>query len=106
MPVSPLGRQKSWVVVRTQAIVAALFLLGPLLAVQAYGQYPPPPPPPPPDQTAPANMPPGPPQGEPQGPPPMMAPQQLAPLFGRMPLFPAPLLGTLFPALPFGPTLH
>jgi hypothetical protein len=74
MPVLPLGRPKSlrFFVVRTQAIVAVLFLLGPLLALQAYGQYTPPPPPPPPtpDQTAPANMPPG----QPQGPPPMLAP--------------------------------
>jgi hypothetical protein len=86
MSVSP-KRLLSAVVQKQSSKMAALFLLGTLLGLQAYGQYTPPPPPPPPDQSAPADMPPGPPQGAPQGPPPMMAPQQLDPLVSRIALY-------------------
>src|ERR1700734_263871 len=104
MPVSPSGGQKSIIsaVVKAQsAKVAALSLLGTVLALQAYGQYTPPPPPPPPDQSAPAGMPPGPPQGQPQGPPPMLAPQQLDPLVSRIALYPDPLLAQILTAATF-----
>src|ERR1700690_258916 len=109
MPVSPSGGQKSLLiaVVKTQSTkVAALFLLGTFLALQAYGQYTPPPPPPPPtpDQTAPAGMPPGPPQGAPQGPP-MLAPQQLDPLVSRIALYPDPLLAQVLTASTFSPEI-
>src|SRR6202453_134429 len=105
MPISPSGGQKrllSAVMKTRSTIVTALFLLGSLLAVQAYGQYTPPPPPPPPtsDQTAPAGMPPGPPQGAPQGPP-MLAPQQLDPLVSRIALYPDPLLAQVLTASTF-----
>src|ERR1700734_2074584 len=108
MPVSPSGGQKSIIsaVVKAQsAKVAALSLLGTVLALQAYGQYTPPPPPPPPDQSAPAGMPPGPPQGEPQGPPPMLAPQQLDPMVSRIALYPDPLLAQILTASTFWPEI-
>ncbi|HTZ57520.1 MAG TPA: DUF3300 domain-containing protein [Acidobacteriaceae bacterium] len=90
---------------RTQAfIIAGLLLLGTFPGVLAYGQYTPPPPPPPPDQTAPANMPPGPP-AQPQGPPPMVAPQQLDPLVSRIALYPDPLLAQVLTASTFWPEI-
>src|SRR3984885_3692861 len=106
MSVSPSGGQKSplCAVVKTQSgKVAALFLLGSFLALQAHGQYTPPPPPPPatPDQSAPAGMPPGPPQGAPQGPPPMLAPQQLDPLVSRIALYPDLCWRSSSPRRPF-----
>src|ERR1700733_3808559 len=110
MSVSPTGGQKSQrsAVVKTQSTkMAALFLLGTFLGLQAYGQYTPPPPPPPPspDQTSPAEMPPGPPQGVPQGAPPMLAPQQLDPLVGRIALYPDPLLAQVLTASTFSPEI-
>jgi hypothetical protein len=110
MPVSPSRGQESLLsaVVKTQSTkVAALFLLGTFLALQAHGQYTPPPPPPPPtpDQTAPAEMPPGPPQGAPQGAPPMLAPQQLDPLVSRIALYPDPLLAQVLTASTFSPEI-
>ena len=102
MSISPADGQKNLLssVVKSQSTkVAALFLLGTFLGLQAYGQYTPPPPPPPTaDQAAPAGMPPGPPQGAPQGAPPMLPPQQLDPLVGRIALYPDPLLAQVLTA--------
>src|SRR3984885_8114323 len=108
MSVSPTGGQKSLLsaAVKTQSSkLAALFLMGSFLGLQAYGQYTPPPPPPAPDQSAPADVPPGPPQGAPQGAPPMVAPQQLDPLVSRIALYPDPLLAQVLTASTFWPEI-
>src|SRR5271169_2291501 len=110
MLMSPTSHQKnllSAVVKTPSTIVPALFLMGTLLTVQAYGQYTPPPPPPPatPDQSAPAEMPQGAPQGAPQGPPPMLAPQQLDPLVSSIALYPDPLLAQVLTASTFSPEI-
>src|SRR5271156_5697257 len=100
MPMSLTGYQKkllSAVVKTPSTFVPALFLMGTLLTVQAYGQYSPPPPPTS-DQSAPAEMPQGPPQEAPQGPPPMLAPQQLDPLVSRIALYSDPLLAQVLTA--------